>query len=359
MTEEQGTTSGLPTRRKGAYALVTLLVVLGIPECGLRVAGVHFAPAGRYMAFLTRELFQFQWYLPDPEVFWKLRPSAAIPSGACYPSTDDPELYRGAYRTNSDGFRDDEFDASRAPREIRIVCLGDSCTFGVGVPREATYVRQLGDMLNKRHPQRHFRTFNLGVTGYSSLQGLRVLRRTGLALSPQLVVAYFGWNDHFPCVYYTDSEQKLDPPWKVHLQAALRASRLYQALERFLLDLKYECKEQERPRVPLGEFEENLREIVRLARANGAEALLVTAAPLRSDELHSRYVSVVRVVAKNTGALLADVEADLSARPLEERERFFIKGDSVHPNAAGQALIARLICAAIEQRALVSQWERR
>ena len=347
----------MSTRRKAVYAVLVLAVVFGIPECALRVAGVRFAPAGRYMAFLGRELFQFQWYLPAPDVFWKPRPSAAIPHEKCYPPTDDPQLYRGYYHTNSRGFRDVEFDSAKIPGEIRIVCLGDSCTFGVGVPREAIYVSRLADRLNQRHSWARFRAFNLGVTGYSSLQGLRALQSEGLVLSPDLIVAYFGWNDHFPRVHYADSEQKLDPAWKVRLQATLRLSRCYQAAENLLLGFKYEDRQVEQPRVPIDEFEHNIREMIRLARSNGAEALLVTAAPLRPDELHMRYVSAVRKVARSTGALLADVSAVFSARSSSERGELFLRRDSVHPNAAGHRIVAALICSAIEQGRCMRQWQ--
>src|SRR5262245_42920123 len=55
------------------------------------------------------------------------------------PSTD----ILGLYRTNAAGYRGPEFRAEKAPGVVRIACVGDSCTFGLGVREEHTWTRQL------------------------------------------------------------------------------------------------------------------------------------------------------------------------------------------------------------------------
>jgi hypothetical protein len=47
------------------------------------------------------------------------------------------------YETNSFGLRDVEFSLAKPEGTLRIVCLGDSVTYGAGVPFDETYEQQL------------------------------------------------------------------------------------------------------------------------------------------------------------------------------------------------------------------------
>lgn len=75
---------------------------------------------------------------------------------------------------------------------IRIVCLGDSSTFGMNVEEADTYPRQLAALLDEAQPGR-FEVMNLGVPGYTSRQGLELLRREVLGLQPDVVTFAFGF----------------------------------------------------------------------------------------------------------------------------------------------------------------------
>jgi lysophospholipase L1-like esterase len=54
---------------------------------------------------------------------------------------------RVEYRTNRLGFRGPEFELARQPDELRVLALGDSFTFGLGVPEKDTWVRRLEALL--------------------------------------------------------------------------------------------------------------------------------------------------------------------------------------------------------------------
>ncbi len=81
---------------------------------------------------------------------------------------------------------------------VRVAVIGDSTTFGEGVPYEDIYVnccaRKIeavtGCALDVR---------NYSVTGYNSLQELEVLRRYVLNEDPQLIILHHDHNDSFPC----------------------------------------------------------------------------------------------------------------------------------------------------------------
>src|SRR5262249_48107744 len=96
---------------------------------------------------------------------------------------------------NSVGFRDDEFPVSKLSSSFRVVCLGDSWTFGANVGQDRTYPFRLKTLLREAFPRATFEVLNLGVLGYTSYQGLELLRRTAIGLQPDLVVIGYGMND--------------------------------------------------------------------------------------------------------------------------------------------------------------------
>jgi len=96
---------------------------------------------------------------------------------------------------NSHGFRDREFDISKAPGTFRIVCVGDSWTFGANVDQAEAYPQRLLALLREAHPDAGFEVLNLGTMAYSSRQGLELMRLRVLDLSPDLVLIGFGMND--------------------------------------------------------------------------------------------------------------------------------------------------------------------
>jgi lysophospholipase L1-like esterase len=95
---------------------------------------------------------------------------------------------------NSEGFRDNEFPKEKLPSEFRIVCLGDSWTVGSNVNRDESYPYLLEELLNREYPNLKFEVFNLGVFGYTSLQGLKLMDRA-LELKPDIIVTGFAMNE--------------------------------------------------------------------------------------------------------------------------------------------------------------------
>jgi lysophospholipase L1-like esterase len=109
---------------------------------------------------------------------------------------------------NSLGYRGPELEFTRRGEEVfRVVCVGDSITFGFNVDQEDSYPRQLQRLLRERHPGRRIEVINTGVPGWSWYQGLRFVELEGLALHPSLVIAAHGTNDQFLSARVTDRER--------------------------------------------------------------------------------------------------------------------------------------------------------
>jgi hypothetical protein len=99
------------------------------------------------------------------------------------------------------GFRGPVF--TRKPQgTFRVVCLGDSFTFGEGVRNEDTYPEVAARLSRKQG--RRTDACNLGVGGYNTTQSLGALERFGFDLEPDLVVLGYTINDAEPPLFQID-----------------------------------------------------------------------------------------------------------------------------------------------------------
>lgn len=95
---------------------------------------------------------------------------------------------------NGEGFRDTKFPKSKPSPVFRILCLGDSWTVGSNVNEEDAFPQRLREMLRKEFPNANFEVFNMGVFGYASYNGLRLMKRA-VELRPDVVVIGFAMNE--------------------------------------------------------------------------------------------------------------------------------------------------------------------
>ena len=95
---------------------------------------------------------------------------------------------------NSDGFRDKEYPIEKPDKTFRIITLGDSFMFGLGVELEDSYPKQLEAMLNKNSPIK-YEVLNFGVPGYNTKQEVEMLNEKGLKYSHDAVIIGYLGND--------------------------------------------------------------------------------------------------------------------------------------------------------------------
>ncbi len=160
--------------RKLALSALALLLFLVAAELVARLA----EPG-------PMSLYDTNPYLPDPDLGHVHEPG-----------------FRGRwdsswYGINSRGWRGPEVGPTFAKDEFRVVCLGDSCTFGKGVVEGDTWPRRLEELLReKMAPGRRPVVFNLGVNGYSMWQYLRTMELQAQSLRPHLVLLGYNVNDY-------------------------------------------------------------------------------------------------------------------------------------------------------------------
>jgi hypothetical protein len=122
-------------------------------------------------------------FVRDPELGWRLRPSAQD-------LWDDVPV-----QVNAKGLRGPEVDYARRPGAARIVYLGDSVTVGYGLPSHALSYPYLTAERLQRIGGRTIETVNGAVNGYSTWQEVRWLEREGIRYQPDLIVLGFVLND--------------------------------------------------------------------------------------------------------------------------------------------------------------------
>lgn len=150
------------------FSLVITAVVLGGTEVVLRVWANYFR-----VAYLTY----------DPV---RGRP-ALVPNVRVLNNSEKVAV-------NSKGFVGPEFETQKPVGTIRVMALGDSCTFAGGW-YETTYSGILYQYLHERHPDKKIEVINAGISGFNSEFALARLRDELLAYQPDMVTLYIGWND--------------------------------------------------------------------------------------------------------------------------------------------------------------------
>lgn len=131
----------------------------------------------------TEPLFQY-----NEDTITSLRKNATVISTG-------PE-YKVTYMMNSKGLRSPEYSYPKDKGIIRILGLGDSYTFGIGVEEKDTYLKKLEEMLAARfQKERKIEMINTGVGGWGTTQQLIYLQKEGLKYTPDLIILGFFVND--------------------------------------------------------------------------------------------------------------------------------------------------------------------
>ncbi len=215
--------------KKFIFALLIVLIFFGVPELVLRLRdwGFYYNFSADILGMPLVDLTRFRRIANrtvefDREVFWKFKPNQIL---------DKKGIYRKPVRINNYGFRGKDFQIAKPAGRFRIICLGDSVTFGWSVGDDETYPFQLEKILKKEYPHCDIEIINLGITGYTSFQGKNLFLKFGKKLKPDVVIFAFGPNDRYPALL-SDKEHYLYHTWeKSKIDIFLSRLQIYKLLK--------------------------------------------------------------------------------------------------------------------------------
>jgi len=342
----------MKTTGKFTYAILLTVFFFLLLEITLRL--VQFSGRADDTRFVLNPEWDYpEYFLKDHDLFWRFRPNQVIRSDF---------FVEGEYHINNHGVRGPDFAAKKSPDTKRIVCLGNSCTFGWRVGEDQVYSRQLENILNGNRADVSSQVINAGVTGYSSLQGLRFLRRDVLDWEPDVLVVSYGWNDHWAGAQdIADKDQRLPPQWALDVQNFLSRTRTYRWLKYLIFSIKKPppaefSRSQPVYRVAPEDFQQNLTAIITEATARGIEVILLTLPIAQRPgveyaglyEFHERYNQIIRSFADTHGVQVID-----AADRFEHIQGLFDdpEHDLKHFNVYGHKEIARMIADKLRPRA--------
>lgn len=368
MRNQTAISNKLPLRRRllyVAFIYAVFLILLLLVEVITRVAFPRVESLDLFVATPQQQMQvaspqQSSIFEGDPLLLWRLKPNL---DHAIWDFT--------VVSTNAQHFRADYPIGRKPAGTFRIVCLGDSVTFGYRVPPVwpdkpkdydpawQPFPMLLEQELRKANPNRAIEVFPMAVPGYTSHQGLVWLRRDIDYLQPDLVIASFGWND--ASVSDVPDRQAIDTRWFPvtirwlidHSQAFAHATRWLRSRNRPATQVVAPAPV---PRVSESEYVDNFTEIVKLARSRQAQVIVI-GAPYRDSttnppeaQLMTRYRASLKSTMQESQTPYLEI-LELTEAAGSVNQGFF--GELIHPNHIGHRLMASELLKLMGQRHLL------
>jgi lysophospholipase L1-like esterase len=280
--------------------------------------------------------------------------------------------------------------------KYRVVCLGDSITYGEDLHYAETYPAVLADMLQSKRPDQDLVGINSGLRGNTAVEGLARLERDVLSYRPHVVVIAFGLNDGNLGFWPLDRDREQVMLEETSLRGRvlgwLNYSHLWRTLSARLgrsprrdgrrlewgrlpwpawVRRALERQAQRPgpgagsgpwPRVSAHGFEVALtRMATRVQQGGCPTVLMLTTTPVvataeaeldaqrfeRQAELYAEYNRIIAQAAAGTGSRLVDVHALFEQRGSQGLAPL-LAGDGVHLTPAGERLLAEFVSHALD-----------
>lgn len=254
---------------------------------------------------------------------------------------------------NSHGMRMREIPERKPEGAFRILVLGDSIAYGIGVPPDATFSAVLEAKLREKHPGRAIEVLNSGVISYNTEQQLDWLIQRGMKFEPDAIVVAHCPNDVHatPIVFRVGDHLRYFRPGgdaDDHNSFLIEHSALYRAVLAAAEIRKAKDAGAYRPNVnltfnllhdPGGQFE-SLARLAAFAREQRLPIVIVAFPYLGSpfSQYKKEDWDVHRGLLRTTtelGVPIIDLLTAWQSTPNDRWLRPEAKDDFVHPNAAG------------------------
>jgi lysophospholipase L1-like esterase len=319
----------IPRWKRVSFSVLSILLALLIALAGLEI-GLRIYCAIKPNADV--EFFRYANLMkasaPDSQVVFMHQPLTKL------------RLMGVDVEINSRGFRDVEHPLQKPAGTNRIALLGDSITFGWGVP----YGQRFSELIARRWNEPAPGKFELICTGhgnYNSRQEYSILK--DYLANDQLdgVIQFWYINDAEPLPHHRDA------PWYSHFYTAIFVWSKTDLLERRLggrqnyVDYYRGLYQEGAP--GLADFKLALAETGAWTRERKIPWVFVVMPEFHQFGDDNPFVDVydyAKRAAADAGAIVVDVTGDFKG---EDPRTIWVAPNDVHPNAKGHAIIADAI----------------
>lgn len=209
----------------------------------------------------------------DSILFWKQK------------SNLDTEFQKQKVVTNDMGFR---CHTIKEKNKKRIICLGASPTFGWGVKYEDTYPVVTEQLLKENNFD--VEVINAGEIGYSSYQGLNLLKTKILNLKPDIITVSYVINDVDKYRFFRSGsleDKELQPLSNIFVTVSniVYKSNFFKLIKQITQNniskrmqyygKKYNNQYNENRRVSMENYYDNLNEIIKTAKENNIKLFFI------------------------------------------------------------------------------------
>lgn len=235
----------------------------------------------------------------------------------------------------------------------RILCLGDSFTYGLGAEKEYSYPTQLERLLNDNNSGREFKVFYYGIDGLSSSIIANTLSDNINKYRPDILIILAGCNDHW--ALYQSNLSKVLKGEKINdslLRAKIflyrfRAFRLIQLVFNEMADKIQDTKRDKSGTIKFTNItdenlnraliEYNYKKIIQVVNSsNPGIRLFFQTYPVGVEHIN-KFIKTVALDYK-----IPIIEQDVIFSKLNEIKPF-VASDGWHLNAKGYNLMAKNI----------------
>jgi lysophospholipase L1-like esterase len=245
----------------------------------------------------SEPLLQQKIHIKDKDSFYRLNPNESF-------TFKIPGSYIVNYKINSHGFRGDEFEYKKSPRTKRIVCIGDSSTFGFFVNNFDTYPKRLNNILQTQTVEKNAEVINGGILAYSSFQGIKFFEESVRPLKPDILVMAYGFNDSYEN-QTKDNRIELETESTSKIKRCLENFATYRLLSQLSRKVTKNDDSSKDPgvRVDLSDYKQNLEKIYSICQEDNIYLILLPiSAPVK-------YQEVMRELAKEKGCSFVNMES--------------------------------------------------
>jgi len=293
---------------------------------------------------LYAQVHPFQVFIPDPVTLWRVNPALRSLNESRrlhYPPRQMARSYIG--------FSGEEV---KPEGTFRILCLGDSqavASADRNNDKWHSYSKYLEKALRLTFPRRKLDVVNGGAPGFSSYQGVRLLRRVVGDMRPDVVVLAYGYHDS-NLFLSMDHTVLTDSPFVALARRVLYRSQLFIVARKVVMPVQGQAYDRSREhfiyqRVPPYLYLRNYEDFMELARRHRFRLVILLQphpAALPDESVRSApYREAALRFARTYDLPVADCFGAFEKVKGRENDALFT--DVIHMSSRGHMICARVL----------------